>query len=261
MNIDTNNPVLKLDKVSKRYTLNKQAPFFVSNAIRRIMGRKRKTKAAFWAVKDLSMSINPGESVGIIGTNGAGKSTLLSLIAGSVFPTSGSLEVNGRIGALLELGAGFHPDLTGRENVYLNASLLGLSKSEVDDKFEEILEFSELRDFIDVQICNYSSGMHVRLGFSVAIHINPEIILIDEALSVGDQHFQEKCVDRILKFKADGKTLIFVSHSMQLVHLLCDRVIWMQDGMKRMDGKPNPVIIPYKKHCKESNGVRHLQKA
>jgi len=252
---------LELENVSKLYTLNKQAPFIISKIRNLVSGRKTEPKNAFWAVKDLSLSVKPGESIGVIGTNGAGKSTLLSLIAGSVFPTSGDIEVNGRIGALLELGAGFHPDLTGRENVYLNASLLGLSKREVDAKFDEILEFSELREFIDVQICNYSSGMHVRLGFSVAIHINPEIILIDEALSVGDQHFQEKCVKKILKFREDGKTLVFVSHSMQLVHMLCDRVIWMQDGMKHMDGNPNHVIFPYQKFCKESDGVRNLQKA
>jgi len=261
MSDNSQNPVIELKDVSKRYTLDKQSPFIISKLFQRIMGKPSKPDNAFWAVKDLSLKINPGESVGIIGTNGAGKSTLLSLIAGSVFPTDGSIKINGRIGALLELGAGFHPDLTGRENIYLNASLLGLSKSEIESKFEEILEFSELRDFIDVQICNYSSGMHVRLGFSVAIHIDPEIILIDEALSVGDQHFQEKCVEKILKFKEDGKTLIFVSHSMSLVHMLCDRVIWMQDGMKHKDGKPNSVIFPYQKHCKESDGVRHLQKA
>jgi len=253
--------ILELDSVSKRYPLDKQNPFFISTLLRRITGRGRSGKSAFWAVKDLSINIKAGESVGVIGTNGAGKSTLLSLIAGSLFPTEGTMRVDGRIGALLELGAGFHSDLTGRENIYLNASLLGLTKKEIDDKFEQILEFSELRDFIDVQIRNYSSGMHVRLGFSVAVHIDPEIILIDEALAVGDQHFQEKCVDRIMKFREDGRTLIFVSHNMQLVHLLCNRVIWLQDGMKHMDGTPNRIVPLYKEHCKQSDGVRHLQKA
>lgn len=261
MSATTNNTILELDSVSKRYPLDKQNPFFISELFRRMTGRGHSDKSAFWAVKDLSLNIQRGESVGVIGTNGAGKSTLLSLIAGSVFPTTGSVCVEGRIGALLELGAGFHADLTGRENVYLNASLLGLTKKEIDEKFDQILEFSELRDFIDVQIRNYSSGMHVRLGFSVAVHIDPEIILIDEALSVGDQHFQEKCVERIMKFKEEGRTLIFVSHSMQLVRLLCNRVVWMQDGMKHMDGTPDQIVPLYKQHCKESNGVRHLQKA
>ena len=253
--------ILELDDISKRYSLNNQNPFILSEILRIMMLRKRAEKRAFWAVKDLSVSVKRGQSLGIIGTNGAGKSTLMSLIAGSVFPTKGRVRVKGRVGALLELGAGFHSDLTGRENIYLNASLLGLTKNEIDAKFEQILDFSELHDFIDVQIRNYSSGMHVRLGFSVAVHIDPEIILIDEALAVGDQHFQEKCVQKIMAFKEDGKTLVFVSHNMLLVQLLCDRVVWMQDGMKRLEGVPDLVIPQYKQHCKDSHGERHLQKA
>ncbi len=253
--------VMELNGVSKRYSMSNQTPFIFSGVAQRLLRRQPKPNDAFWAVKDLSFSVGRGESLGIIGSNGAGKSTLMSLIAGSVFPTSGDVSIRGRIGALLELGAGFHLDLTGRENIYLNASLLGLSKQEIDERFDAILEFSELSEFIDVQIRNYSSGMHVRLGFSVAVHIDPDIVLIDEALAVGDQHFQEKCVDRILKFKADGKTLVFVSHSTSLVKLLCDRVFWLKDGLLHMDGAPDEVIPPYMTYCSESDGVRHLQQA
>jgi ABC-type polysaccharide/polyol phosphate transport system ATPase subunit len=261
MSSDTESPIIELSQVSKRYSLDKQAPFIVGEAIQRLLLRKRKPREAFFAVKDLSLQINKGDSVGVIGSNGAGKSTLLSMIAGSVFPTSGTVGVNGRIGALLELGAGFHADLTGRENIYLNASLLGLTRREVDERFDAILEFSELQDFIDVQIRNYSSGMHVRLGFAVAAHVDPDIVLIDEALAVGDQHFQEKCVERILSFKEEGKTLIFVSHSMPLVTLLCDRAIWLQDGMLRKEGRRHGVVEEYKEYCKSSDGIRHLQEA
>ncbi len=261
MSSDTKPTIIELEDVSKRYSLDTQTPFIISEFFQRLLFRKRKQRGAFWSVKDLSLEIRKGDSIGVIGSNGAGKSTLLSMIAGSVFPTSGSVSVDGRIGALLELGAGFHADLTGRENIYLNASLLGLSKREVDEKFDAILEFSELQDFIDVQIRNYSSGMHVRLGFAVAAHIDPDIVLIDEALAVGDQHFQEKCVERILKFKEEGKTLIFVSHSMPLVTLLCDRAVWLQDGMLHKEGGRHGVVEEYKEHCKSSDGIRHLQEA
>ena len=261
MSTDERPVILELKNASKRYPLDKQTPFIVGELLQRILLRKRRKQKAFWALKDFSLQVKKGDAVGIIGSNGAGKSTLLSLIAGSVFPTTGSVRVDGRIGALLELGAGFHPDLTGRENIYLNASLLGLSKQEIDSKFDDILEFSELQDFIDIQIRNYSSGMHVRLGFAVAAHIEPDIVLIDEALSVGDQHFQEKCVDRILEFKAEGKTLIFVSHSMQLVTLLCNQAVWLQDGMLHRAGNRHGIVEEYKEYSKTSNGVRHLQQA
>jgi ABC-type polysaccharide/polyol phosphate transport system ATPase subunit len=262
MSTDERPVILELKHASKRYPLDKQTPFIVGELLQRVLLRKIRTKRrAFWALKDFSLQIKKGDAVGIIGSNGAGKSTLLSLIAGSVFPTSGSVRVDGRIGALLELGAGFHPDLTGRENIYLNASLLGLSKDDIDSKFDDILAFSELQDFIDVQIRNYSSGMHVRLGFAVAAHIDPDIILIDEALAVGDQHFQEKCVDRILQFKSEGKTLIFVSHSMQLVTLLCNQAVWLQDGMLREAGSRHGIVEAYKAYSKASDGARHLQQA
>jgi len=237
-------PAIEMNAVGKRYVLRRQKPFLLREIVRRLAQRKSAHRE-FWAIRELSFRIDHGESVGIIGTNGAGKSTLLGLIAGAVFPTVGRVTVHGRIGALLELGAGFHADLTGRENVYLNASLLGLNRKEVEERFPAIVAFSELDEFIDVQLRNYSSGMHVRLGFSVAVHIDPDILLIDEALSVGDAGFQHKCIDRITGFREEGKTLLFVSHSPTLVRRLCDRVIWLEHGRLHMDGPAEAVLAAY----------------
>jgi ABC-2 type transport system ATP-binding protein len=235
---------ISFTRVSKRYVLRKQKPFLVRELLRRAAGAGRRDED-FWALRDVSLEIPRGQSIGLIGSNGAGKSTLLSIMAGAVFPTSGQVRVRGRIGALLELGAGFHPDLTGRENVYLNASLLGLRRRDVQRLFDSILEFSELDEFIDVQLRNYSSGMRVRLGFAVAVHIDPQILLVDEALSVGDQSFQHKCVRRVLDFKKQGKTLVLVTHSMHLAKTLCDRVLWLHHGTVRADGKPDEVVAAY----------------
>lgn len=240
--------IIKMEGLSKRFTLQKQNPFLLRQVLNSLLRKHQKKDSDLWAVKDLTATVYEGEAVGIIGSNGSGKSTLLSLLAGSVYPSKGSLDVNGRIGALLELGAGFHTDLTGRENIYLNASLLGLSRSEIEAKYEHVVEFSELGHFIDVQIRNYSSGMLVRLAFSVAVHIDPQIILIDEALAVGDRHFQEKCVERIMGFKNEKRTLIFVSHSMELVKLVCDRVFWMREGKLILDGSPQDVIPKYQEY-------------
>jgi len=239
---------IRLRDVSKLFILRKQKPFLVHDAIKRITGRR--TGEEFWALKGISADIRKGESVAIIGGNGAGKSTLLSLVAGTVNPTSGTIEVYGRVGALLELGAGFHPDLTGRENIYLNASLLGLQREQVEAQFRKIVNFSELHDFIDVPLRNYSSGMQVRLGFSVAIHINPQILLMDEVLAVGDAHFQNKCYNRIKGFQERGKTLLFVSHSPDSVKKLCRRVIWLDHGHIRMDGPAKEVVDAYVKASK-----------
>jgi ABC-type polysaccharide/polyol phosphate transport system ATPase subunit len=235
---------IEIEKASKLYILHKQKPYLLHEVVKRVSGM-RSTQEEFWALKDVSFQVRHGESVAIIGRNGAGKSTLLGLVAGSIYPTSGRVKVNGRLGALLELGAGFHPDLTGRENIYLNASLLGLDKDEIEDQFASILGFSELHDFIDVPLKNYSSGMQVRLGFSVAIHIDPDIIIMDEALSVGDAAFQGKCIERILSLKAKGKTLLFVSHSATQVESLCARVIWLEHGKVRMDGPTAEVMKAY----------------
>lgn len=239
-------PVIRLDAVEKVYRLHKKKTFLVHEAARRLLGRGRSGED-FWAVRDLNLTIQPGESVAVVGGNGAGKSTLLGLIAGTLSPTRGRISVVGRVGALLELGAGFHPDLTGRENVYLNASLLGLQREEAEAQFEPIVAYSELRDFIDVPLRNYSSGMQVRLGFSVAIHIQPDILIMDEVLAVGDQSFQNKCMRSIREFQAAGRTILFVSHSAQQVAELCRRVVWLDHGRLRMQGPAEEVLDAYRK--------------
>jgi lipopolysaccharide transport system ATP-binding protein len=239
---------IHLENVSKRFILQPHRPFLMTEITKRFLNRKaRKTENEFWALSDINFSVPKGQSMGLIGGNGAGKSTLLSLIIGSSRPTSGSIEVRGRIGALLELGAGFHPDLTGRENIILNASLLGLSRAEIRKKMDEIIEFTELGKFIDIPIRNYSSGMHVRLGFSVAVHIEPEILIVDEALSVGDASFQEKCMERIRTIKESGVTFLVVSHNLNTVLDLCNEIVWLDHGQVRMKGAATEVAEVYKK--------------
>lgn len=203
---------------------------------------RRPSREEFTAVRDVSLSISAGTTVALMGANGSGKSTLLKLIGGIVSPTSGTVHTRGRMAALLELGAGFHPDLSGRENVYLNASILGLTRAEVDARFDDIVEFSGIRDFIDTAVKFYSSGMYVRLAFSVAIHTDPDVLLVDEVLAVGDEAFQRKCMDRISQFREDGCTIILVSHSAQQVAELADRGIVLRDGAVVYDGDPDEAI-------------------
>ncbi|MFH0907133.1 MAG: ABC transporter ATP-binding protein [bacterium] len=243
-NPEADDLAIEMAGAGKLYILHKQKPYLLHEVFKRVSG-VRSHHEAFWAVNNVSFQVHKGESVALIGRNGAGKSTMLGLVAGSIYPTTGTVTVNGRMGALLELGAGFHPDLTGRENVYLNASLLGLDKNEIEDQFTSILKFSELDEFIDVPLKNYSSGMQVRLGFSVAIHIHPDILIMDEALSVGDSAFQAKCMERIMEFKRAGKTLLFVSHSANQVQYLCDRVIWLEHGKMKMEGPTAEVLAAY----------------
>ncbi|MDH1147173.1 ABC transporter ATP-binding protein [Pseudomonas mosselii] len=187
----------------------------------------------FWAVRNVSFEIQPGETVGIIGSNGSGKSTLLQMLCGTLNPSSGSIDVKGRIAALLELGAGFNPEFTGRENVYLNAAILGLDRQQIDEQLPAIEAFAEIGEFIEQPVKTYSSGMYVRLAFSVAIHTNPSILVVDEALSVGDARFQAKCMDRIKQMKRDGVSILFVSHDVSAVRTLCDRAIWLDKGTVR----------------------------
>ena len=200
-------------------------------------------------LKNINLKINKGETVALIGVNGSGKSTLLKLITKIIYPTSGSIKVHGKLASLLELGAGFHPDFSGRENIYFNASIFGLTKKEIDNRIQQIIEFSELEKFIDNPVRTYSSGMYMRLAFSVAINVDADIILIDEILAVGDQHFQEKCMDKMLELKRSGKTIVFVSHSASAVKFLCDRSIWLKDGKVEMDGKTEDVLKEYEKVC------------
>lgn len=209
---------------------------------------RRPFHSVFVALEDIDFSVGKGESFGIIGENGAGKSTLMKILAKTLKPSSGSLEVQGRTAALLELGAGFNPELTGEENIYMNAFLLGLSKPEIDEKRQEIIDFSELGDFIKRPIKTYSSGMYVRLAFSIATSVNPDILIIDEALSVGDEYFQKKCVDRMMNFRKEGKTIIFCSHSMYYVQELCQRALWIHNGKAKAIGASDMVIMEYQNH-------------
>lgn len=233
-----------LDRVGKCFRLHKHKIFIMQEIFARLRGTTIEHDE-FWALRDVTLSIGVGESLAFVGKNGAGKSTLLGVIAGTIYPTLGTARVSGRIGALLELGSGFHPDLTGRENIYMNASLLGLRKNEVDARFDQIVEFSEIREFIDVPLRNYSSGMAMRLGFAVAIHTDPDIMIMDEVFAVGDQAFQQKCLARVAEFKAQGKTMIFVSHGLKALRGICDRAVWLEHGKVIADGPLEDILQQY----------------
>ena len=232
--------IIRLTGVSKQFRVRKD-----NNLKDRIVHFGRHGKAFredFTAVDELTLSIKAGTTVGLLGKNGSGKSTLLKLIGGIVAPTTGTVQGRGRMAALLELGAGFHPDLSGRENVYLNAAILGLSRAQIDDRFDDILEFSGIGDFIDTAVKFYSSGMYVRLAFAVAVHTDPDVLLVDEVLAVGDEAFQRKCMDRIHQFRNEGRTIILVSHSAQQVQELCDRGILLHHGKMVFDGDINGAV-------------------
>jgi len=236
---------IRFDQVSKRFVLHhERARSFQELAIG-IFRRNHSSREEFWALRDVSFSVEQGEAVGIIGPNGAGKSTALKLATRIIEPTSGRVSVNGKVGALLELGAGFHSELTGRENIFLNCSVLGLSRAEVRRRLDDIVAFSELERFVDIPVKHYSSGMYVRLGFSVAVHTTPEILLVDEVLAVGDQVFQQKCLKRINRLRRDGVTIVLVSHDLSSVIDLCERAIWMQDGTIKADGASAGVVDEY----------------
>ena len=208
---------------------------------------KRNSRETREVLKDVSLTIKNGEAVALIGVNGSGKSTLLKLMTKIIYPTKGEIITNGKLTSLLELGAGFHPDFSGRENIYFNASIFGLTKKQIDSRLEEIIEFSELRDFIDNPVRTYSSGMFMRLAFAVAINVDADILLVDEILSVGDQHFQEKCLNKMKELKAQGKTMVFVTHSLESARELCDRAVWLNKGRIQLDGDVNEVIDEYLK--------------
>jgi ABC-type polysaccharide/polyol phosphate transport system ATPase subunit len=213
-----------------------------------------KEKLLFWnrnkkesreVLKDINLTIKNGEAVALIGVNGSGKSTLLKLMTKIIYPTKGKITVNGKLTSLLELGAGFHPDFSGRENIYFNASIFGLTKKQIDSRIDKIIEFSELREFIDNPVRTYSSGMFMRLAFAVAINVDADILLVDEILSVGDQHFQQKCINRMKELKKEGKTMVFVTHSLGSARELCDRAVWLNNGSIQADGETNKVIDEY----------------
>ena len=206
---------------------------------------KRNRKEVREVLKGINLNIKSGEAVALIGVNGSGKSTLLKLMTKIIYPNKGKILINGKLTSLLELGAGFHPDFSGRENIYFNASIFGLTKKQIDDRLEQIIEFSELGDYIDNPVRTYSSGMFMRLAFAVAINVDADILLVDEILSVGDQHFQEKCINKMKQLKKEGKTMVFVTHSLDSARELCDRAVWLSNGVLRLDGKTNEVIEKY----------------
>jgi ABC-type polysaccharide/polyol phosphate transport system ATPase subunit len=234
--------VISVDNVSKRFRLYRERPQNLKN---RIIHRQKSRYDVFWALRDVSMDVTSGTTYGIIGPNGSGKSTLLRLIAGIHRPTKGKVSTKGRVAALLELGAGFHPELTGRENIYLNGSILGFTRRDISRILDDIVDFSGLKEFIDTAVKLYSSGMYVRLGFSVAVHLDPEILLIDEIIAVGDEEFQRRCRDHIYKLRRDGVTMVIVSHSLGVTETLCDRVAWLDHGAKLAEGDARVVVQKY----------------
>jgi ABC-2 type transport system ATP-binding protein len=229
---------IEIDHVSKRFRLYREKPS--SLKARLISSRSRAED--FWALRDVTFEVRQGESLGLIGHNGSGKTTLLKVIAGILRPTGGVVRSRGRVAALLELGAGFHPELTGRENVYLNASFLGLTRRETDRVYDDIVAFAEIADFMDNQVKFFSSGMLVRLGFAVAVHVDPEILLVDEVLAVGDEAFQAKCLNRIRGFQQEGRTIVLVSHALDTVRQVCDRAVMLDHGELYAKGDPLDVV-------------------
>jgi ABC-2 type transport system ATP-binding protein len=227
--------IVSVHNVSKRFVMHKD-----KSIKERIVNfsASRRHKDDFWALRDINLDVSLGSTLGLVGHNGSGKSTLLKVVGGIIEPTSGSVSRRGRMAALLELGAGFHPDLTGRENVYLNAAILGLTRKETDLYFDAIVDFSGIESFIDTQVKFYSSGMYVRLAFAVAVHVDPDLLLVDEVLAVGDEPFQRKCMDKIEEFQRDGRTIVLVSHSAETVGRLCDRVVVLNRGNLIQDGDP-----------------------
>jgi ABC-2 type transport system ATP-binding protein len=227
--------IIRVNDVAKKFTINKDK----SLKERLVnMGRAKQHLQEFWALKGVSFELEAAKTLGLIGANGSGKSTLLKVIGGILAPDSGYVERRGRLAALLELGAGFHGDLTGRENVFLNASILGLTRKQTQGYFDAIVDFSGIEQFIDTQVKFYSSGMYVRLAFAVAIHVDPDILLVDEVLAVGDEPFQRKCMERIKQFQREGRTIVFVTHGLDQVRQLCDRVIMLEHGNVVVDGTP-----------------------
>jgi len=234
---------ISVNSVSKRFRIYHERNQTLKAAV---MRGRRLVHEDFWALTDVSFDIPVGSTYALIGDNGSGKSTLLKCVAEILFPDKGTITRNGRMAALLEVGSGFHPELSGRENVYLNGSILGMSKKEIQSKFDSIVDFSGVEKFIDQPVKNYSSGMYVRLGFSVAINVDPDILLVDEVLAVGDTAFQEKCAQKFRDFKTAGKTVVIVSHSMPILQSMCDSAAWLSHGVLQQVGDAGPVISAYK---------------
>ncbi|MBI3391824.1 MAG: ABC transporter ATP-binding protein [Nitrospirae bacterium] len=244
---ETGVPAIQIQDLSKQYRRYSMAGISTIKDlfVKGFLGRERVARDTFWALRNVTLAVPEGRTIGLIGPNGSGKSTLLKLITGILKPTAGSISVNGRISALIELGAGFHPEFTGRENVYLNGAMLGMSKAEISDRFDEIVGFAELEEFIDAPVKTYSSGMYMRLGFAVAVAVEPDVLLVDEILAVGDESFQHKCLRRINEIQNRGRTILFVSHDLSKVEKLCHMVAWLDHGTLRMAGEPQAVIDAY----------------
>src|SRR5574344_923162 len=238
--------VISVKNMTKKFKLFYDKPNTLKERL--VFWNKKKADERI-VLKNINLNITKGETVALIGVNGSGKSTLLKLMTKIIYPTTGKIVTKGKLTSLLELGAGFHPDFSGRENIYFNASIFGLTRKEIESRIEDIIEFSELREFIDNPVRTYSSGMYMRLAFSVAINVNAEILLIDEILSVGDQHFQEKCFEKMKQLKDEGKTMVIVTPDLNSVKKLCNRAIWINEGVVQMDGKPDKVIAEYLKVC------------
>jgi ABC-type polysaccharide/polyol phosphate transport system ATPase subunit len=237
--------VLHAAKIYRRFSHKRQFATLKSALLKGSLIRDLRPDETFAAVQDVSFTVPAGRTLGVIGRNGSGKSTLLKLVAGITKPTQGTVRVNGRISALIELGAGFHPEISGRENVFINGIMLGLSKREISRRFDEIVDFAELRDFIDAPVKTYSSGMYLRLGFAVAIHVDPDVLLVDEVLAVGDEGFTHKCLDKFAEFKRKGKTILLVTHSLGLVERFCDEALWLDGGRMKGMGDPKRVVGAY----------------
>ncbi|GAW29464.1 ABC transporter ATP-binding protein [Carboxydocella sp. ULO1] len=233
---------VKIVGISKKFKLYQQRTY----SLKEFLIRRNNQYEEFWALKNININIPKGKTVGLVGKNGSGKSTLLKIIARILKPTEGFIEVNGKVSALLELGAGFQSDFTGRENIFLNGSILGLSNKEITNKMQDIIDFSELEDFIDTPVRNYSSGMYMRLAFAIAVNVDPDILLVDEVLAVGDEAFQKKCLEKINEYKAKGKTIIIVSHSADLVEAFCDLAVLLKQGQVEDVGTASEIIKKYR---------------
>lgn len=245
---ESNEYKIIVDDVYKTFNVYLDKANTIKEKLLFLFSRNKKEKRE--VLKGINLKVKKGEVVALIGTNGSGKSTLLKLMTKIIYPNKGKITTEGKLTSLLELGAGFHPDFSGRENIYFNASIFGLTKKEIDKRLDDIIEFSELGPYIDNPVRTYSSGMYMRLAFSVAINVDADILLIDEILSVGDEHFQNKCYEKMRDLKNQGKTMVFVTHSMQTVKQLCDRAVWLCDGTIKMDGPTEEVVDEYIKETK-----------
>lgn len=256
---------LRVENISKSYRLGSLQPYQTLRDSIVDLFRKRPEKrgdeSEYWALRDVSFELKEGEVLGIVGRNGAGKSTLLKVLSRITTPNAGKIELYGRIGALLEVGTGFHPELTGRENIYMNGILLGMKRREVQRKFDQIVDFSGVEEFLETPVKRYSSGMRVRLGFAVAAHLEPEILIVDEVLAVGDAEFQRKCLGRMNEVASEGRTVLYVSHQMDSVLGLCNRAIWLDKGQLRLDGRPETVVKEYLGNGAAAESTSDLSKA